>query len=235
MYRKKSLIIGGTRGIGAVIKEVFASRGDDVYTASRSASSGSRHFRVILPDDIYAHWNIDLNYLIFAHRYRGEDWADEFDITVKAIDQLINKLKDSFYAEASIVILGSNAGHFVVDEQPASYHASRAALGGLVKYYAAKLGPKGIRCNLVLPATIIKPENEHFFTQENTVRKMIERITPLRRMGNAEDVANIAGFLCSEKSSFITGQSFFIDGGLSIRGQESIAREYDEPKNSNKK
>ena len=54
-------------------------------------------------------------------------------------------------------------------------------------------------------------------------------------MGTAIDVANTVEFLCSEKSSFITGQSFFVDGGLSIRGQESIAREYNEQKHPNTK
>lgn len=124
--------------------------------------------------------------------------------------------------QIGIVILGSNAGRFVFEEESASYHASRSALEGLMKYYAATLGRKGIRCNLMLPAKIIKPENEHFFTKENNVRKLIEQITPLARMGNAKDVANAIEFLCSEKASFITGQSFFIDGGLSIIGQECI-------------
>ncbi len=235
MYSKRSLIIGGTRGIGVVIKDILTSRGDDVSTASRTISTDPKHFYVDLPDHIDINENVKLNYLVFAHRYRGTDWDDDFDITVKSIDLLINRLKNNFSSEASIVILGSNAGQFVVDEQPASYHASRAALVGLVKYYASSLGYKGIRCNLVLPTTIIKPENEHFFTEENQVRKMIERITPLRRMGTAKDVANTVEFLCSEKSSFITGQSFFVDGGLSIRGQESIAREYNEQKHSNTK
>jgi len=118
-------------------------------------------------------------------------------------------------------------------QQDASYHASRAALSGLAKYYAAILGPKGIRCNLVLPSTIIKPENEYFFTESNGVRNMIEKITPLGRMGTAVDIANMVEFLCSEKASFITGQSFFVDGGLSIVGQESIARGYAEQKPPN--
>ena len=170
--------------------------------------------------------------MIFTHRYRGQKWDDDFNITVKAVDILINQLKDSFFNEACIVILGSNAGRFILEEQSASYHASRAALEGLVKYYAATLGCKGVRCNLVLPTTIIKPENKHFFTEDNDVRKMIELITPLRRMGNAKDVANTVEFLCSEKSSFITGQSFFVDGGLSIIGQESIARNCMTQKNS---
>ncbi len=235
MLNRTTLIIGGTRGIGSVIKQALVTRGDHVYTASRSDLSDTNHFKIDLPSTIEIDNTLKLNYLIFAHRYRGQEWDDDFNITVKGVDILINQLKDSFVNEASIVILGSNAGHFVVEEQPAAYHASRAALGGLVKFYASTLGHKGIRCNSVLPTTIIKPENEHFFTEENDVRKMIEKITPLRRMGNAKDVANMVEFLCSDKSSFITGQSFFVDGGLSIIGQESIARECIEKKHPNAK
>jgi 3-oxoacyl-[acyl-carrier protein] reductase len=221
--RKKTLIVGGSRGIGSVVKQILSERGDHVYTASRSDLMDANHFKVNLPETLKIDDSLELNYLIFAHRYRGTDWDHDFNITVKSVDLLINQLKDSFLNEASIVILGSNAGRFVFEEQSASYHASRSALEGLMKYYAATLGRKGIRCNLVLPAKIIKPENEHFFTKENNVRKLIEQITPLARMGNAKDVANAIEFLCSEKASFITGQSFFIDGGLSIIGQECIA------------
>jgi len=232
MLKKTSLIIGGTRGIGSVIKHSLVKRGDQVYTASRAQSS-EKHFNVNLPDKIEIKKIVKLNYLIFAHRYRGEEWQGDFNVTVKAVDILVNQMKNIFLGEASIVVLGSNAGNFAVEEQSASYHASRAALGGLVRYYAAKLGHKGIRCNLIMPSTIIKPENEHFFTKKNSVRKMIEKITPLGRMGNALDIANMVEFLCSEKSSFITGQSFFVDGGLSIIGQESVAREYAKQKHPN--
>lgn len=233
MPNKTTLIIGGTRGIGSAITRVFIDRGDHVYTASRRDLPDSNHIKINLPDRIEIDASLKLNYLIFAHRYRGQDWDDDFSITVKACDILIDQLKDSFLDEAAIVILGSNAGHFVLGEQGASYHASRAALGGLVKYFAAKLGHRGIRCNSVLPTTLIKPENKHFFTEENETRKMIEKITPLRRMGTAKDVANTVEFLCSEKSSFITGQSIFVDGGLSIIGQESIARELTSQKHPN--
>jgi NAD(P)-dependent dehydrogenase (short-subunit alcohol dehydrogenase family) len=60
--------------------------------------------------------------------------------------------------------------------------------------------------------------------KNNKVRKMIENITPLGRMGEADDIANMVEFLCSPKSTFITGNSFFVDGGLSLVGQETIAR-----------
>ena len=120
--------------------------------------------------------------------------------------------------------MGSNASRFILDEQPANYHASRAALEGIARYYGVTLGRYGVRCNCIMPTTIIKPENKDFFTEDNEVRNMIEEITPLRRMGKADDVANLVEFLCSEKSSFITGQSFFVDGGVSLVGHESLAR-----------
>ena len=89
MYGKRSLIIGGTRGIGAVVKEVFTSRGDDVSTASRTNSADPKHFFINLPDHINLDRNIDFNYLVFAHRYRGTDWDDDFDITVIGIDETV--------------------------------------------------------------------------------------------------------------------------------------------------
>lgn len=230
-----TLIVGGTRGIGSVVKQMFLDRGDRVYTASRSVDSESNHFTIRLPDISELDKNIKPNYLVFTHRYRGTDWDDDFDVTVKSIDVVINALVDGFQSEASIVIMGSNAGQFVVDEQSASYHATRAALEGLVRYYAVKLGSLGIRCNCVLPNSVIKPENKDFFSKDNEVRKMINKITPLGRMGSAEDVAKLVEFLCSPSSKYITGQSIDIDGGLSVRGQESIARQLTELKHPNLK
>ena len=232
MSKKIALVVGGTRGIGSVITKQLTERGDQTYTVSRRKSVDSNHITVDLPNRIDFSTDIKLNYLIFAHRYRGLSWDEDFDITLKTVEQTINQFKDQFLSEASIVILSSNASQFVLQEQSASYHATRAALNGLTRYYAGTLGAKGIRCNAVLPSTIIKPENEHFFTDENEIRHMIARITPMGRMGTAQDVANMVEFLCSEKASFITGQTFFIDGGLSLIGQEWIGRENISQKNS---
>jgi len=93
MLNKKTLIIGGRRGIGSVIKQVLVDRGDHVYTASRSDLSDANHFKIDLPNKIEIDDTIKLNYLIFAHRYRGQEWGDDFNITVKAVDILINQLK----------------------------------------------------------------------------------------------------------------------------------------------
>ena len=223
----KSLIIGGTRGIGLVVRDHLLNRGDLVYTVSRSKTDEKYHINCDISKDcsVISDKIDSIDNVIFMHRYRGNDWNDEFNITVKGVDNVVNSILSKLTKNSSIVILSSNASHFVLNEQSAQYHSSRAALEGLMRYYAVMYGPKMIRCNCILPSTIIKPENEEFFLKNNNIREMIERRTPLGRMGSSEDIANVIDFLCSDKSSFITGNLFYVDGGLSMVGQESIARD----------
>jgi len=225
-----SLVTGGTRGIGSTIASVLQSRGDQVYTLSRRKNENDYHISVDLgsKNDVKKIadklGNILIDNLIFCHRYRGNDRKVEYEISVDSVCEVIEMLEDKFTESASIIIVGSTAGKFVFDEQPVEYHTSRAALESLTKYYAVRLGGQGVRCNCVLPATVIKEENRHFFTNDNPVTKLIVEITPLRNMGEAIDIAHLVEFLCSNKASFITGQCICVDGGLSVVGQESIAR-----------
>jgi NAD(P)-dependent dehydrogenase (short-subunit alcohol dehydrogenase family) len=172
---KTSLVIGGLSGIGLVIKEALIERGDKVYTASRSEIDSIDHFKIDLPSNYSINLPKKLDYLIFAQRYRGYNWDLEFDVMIKSVNLLVKSLQENFSEQSSIVILGSNAGNFVISEQSASYHASRAALLGLTKYLAVELGQYGIRCNALMPSTLIKPENSSFFSQDNQIRKTIEK------------------------------------------------------------
>jgi 3-oxoacyl-[acyl-carrier protein] reductase len=221
-----SVVIGGTSGIGSVITSNLINRGDEVYTVSRSDSPSTNHICCDISSDcsVLADLIPSVDYLIFAHRYRGDDWSQTFDVTLKGVDNVINAISNKLNIDASVAIISSNASQFIVTEQPAQYHSSRAALEGLMRYYAVVYGKNQVRFNCILPASLIKPENLDFFTKNNKVRKLIEDITPLGRMGRAEDIANIAMFLCSSKSAFLTGNSFMVDGGLSLVGQETIAR-----------
>ncbi len=223
-----SLIIGGTRGIGLVVSEHLLNRGDQVYTASRRTLEENNHISCDITKDCSClKLRVkELDNLIFTHRYRGGDWDKTFEVTVKGVENVIQTLLPNFgKSGGSVVVISSNASSFVVQEQPAEYHSSRSALQGLVRYYAAHYGKKKLRFNTVLPNTLIKPENKEFFSGDNDVKKMIEKITPLGRIGRSSDVANLVEFLCSDQSSFITGNNFFIDGGLSLVGQETIARD----------
>jgi NAD(P)-dependent dehydrogenase (short-subunit alcohol dehydrogenase family) len=133
-------------------------------------------------------------------------------------------LKDKFKKNGSIVVLRSPASNLIFDEQSLEYHTSRAALESLMRYYSERLGAQGIRCNCVLPGTLIKEENKNFFTEDNPVTKLIKEITPLDNIGKSEDIANLVEFLCSIKAPFISGQSINVNGGLSVIAQEAIAR-----------
>jgi NAD(P)-dependent dehydrogenase (short-subunit alcohol dehydrogenase family) len=121
-------------------------------------------------------------------------------------------------------MVGSMAGRFIVGEQPVGYHVAKASINQLVRYYAVALGPKGIRVNGVSPGTIARDSQGPSSAQEE-LGQLSKRIIPLGRMGTALDVAQAVEFLCSPEASFITGQEIVVDGGLSLRSQEAVARE----------
>tara|TARA_Y100000590_G_scaffold18275_1_gene21752 strand:+ start:14092 stop:14823 length:732 start_codon:yes stop_codon:yes gene_type:complete len=225
-----TVVVGGTRGIGKVISEVLSERGDLIYTISRRKIKNKNHFSLDLSNEkklkvIKKKFRSQkIKNLIFCQRYRGNDTKKEYLVSTLATKNIIENLENSFSENASIVIIASTASRMIFQGQTSEYHSSRAALESLSKYYSIKLGPKGIRCNSIMPGTIIKPENKNFFTKKNPLRKLISSITPLRKMADAMDVAYLVDFLTNEKSNLISGQNIYVDGGLSNIGQESIAR-----------
>ena len=225
MSLPRTLIVGGNRGIGSVIRHRLFNEGHFVYTSSRNSENYDHHFKNELPDVDGIPNDLELDNLVFAHRYRGISATEDFQIMIQGVENLIHRLKRNFPSGGSIVLLGSNAGSFVLDEQPGSYHCIRSGIESLTRYIAVELGKFNIRCNCVIPATVVKPENKDFFLPDNEVRKLIEKITPLKRIGLADDIAGVVFLLCSSDAAFMTGQSIFVDGGLSLVGQESIARE----------
>jgi NAD(P)-dependent dehydrogenase (short-subunit alcohol dehydrogenase family) len=226
---KLSIVTGGRGGIGSEIIRMLKDRGDTVYSIGRSDAS-SDHIQADLASEnglekiLPTLGRRKVDNLVFSHRYRGSDPREDCDISFLALDRAICSLEKSFSRNASIVILSSVAAVSVFDEQSSIYHGTRSGLEGLTRFFAARLGAKGIRCNCVLPSTLIKSSNKKFFTKTNPVRRLIEEITPISRMGSAVDIANLVEFLCSSRASFITGQSIVVDGGLSLVNQESIAR-----------
>ena len=91
------------------------------------------------------------------------------------------------------------------------YSASKAGIDQLTRSAAMELGPHGIRVNCVAPGAI---DVERTRQESPGYSDTWSRITPLRRIGAPQDVANAVLFLCSEQAAFITGQTLGIDGGL---------------------
>ena len=172
--------------------------------------------------------NGEINNLVFLQRYRdgGDVWGGELDISLTATKMVIENLADRFDRRtgSSIVIFSSNAAWFVAEEQPVGYHVAKAALVQMARYYALALGPKQIRVNCITPGTVLKEESKEFYLRNTPLQNLYRQITPLGRMGTAEEIADAVAFLCSSKASFITGQNIVVDGGISLQWQEGLAR-----------
>lgn len=246
MEKKHALIIGGTRGIGKCVVEKFLSENYIVsVVGTRTPESIEQHadrsVKYWLADivdelqlqevltDILRH-NGKLNYLVCLQRFRGngDDWSGEIETTLSATRSIIEMLREKFNDshENSIVLANSVAAHLVVDNQPLSYHVAKAGIDQMIRYYAVKLGYKGIRVNGISPSTILKDRSKDYYLKDKELYEFYQKITPLKRMGTAEEIADVIHFLCSPKSSFITGQTIVADGGLSLQWQETLAYKF---------
>lgn len=100
-----------------------------------------------------------------------------------------------------------------------AYGATKAALHQLIRVAAAELAPKGIRVNAVSPGPIDTPIFSKTGMGEAEMGEMaagIQSQIALGRFGKAEEVANVATFLASGESSFVTGQEYAVDGGMTL-------------------
>lgn len=124
---------------------------------------------------------------------------------IKAASRSMLKQKDGVILNISSIIgLMGNAGQ-------ANYAASKAGLIGLTKSAAKELGSRGIRVNAIAPG-YIKTKMTEKLSQD--VKDIMLKLIPLGKFGEAEDIANLALFLSSSSSRYITGQVIQVDGGM---------------------
>jgi 3-oxoacyl-[acyl-carrier protein] reductase len=95
------------------------------------------------------------------------------------------------------------------------YHVSKAGLNHLTRWLAVRFGSEGIRVNAVSPGLVDRDEGPKL--SDNLEHKaLVEEVVPLGRPAKTKEIAQAVAFLCSEKSSYITGQVLVVDGGLSV-------------------
>lgn len=119
---------------------------------------------------------------------------------------MMRQKKGSIINMASVVGVHGNAGQ-------CNYAASKAGLIALAKSIGQELGSRGVRANAIAPGFIDTAMTEAL--PENIRQEWIKKI-PLRRGGKVEDIANVATFLASDMSSYVTGQVIQVDGGMNM-------------------
>lgn len=94
-----------------------------------------------------------------------------------------------------------------------AYDAAKAGLRSVSRTLAMELAPQGIRINNIAPGMIATPMTEESLSDPEKARQSTQRI-PMGRPGQPQEIANVALFLASDDASYVTGSSYFVDGGL---------------------
>lgn len=224
------LIIGASSGIGASLAKQLIESGHQVYgTFNKTINTSVEGFvkfqslNVLdenpdfsfLPDmlDGVVYCPGAVNLKPFA-RVKPEDFVTDFQLqlvgAVKVIQACVAKLKNA--NNPSIVLFST-----VAMQMGFNYHSlvasSKGAVEGLTKALAAEFAPK-IRVNCIAPSITDTPLAGTLLNTDEKKEANAQR-HPLKKIGKPEDLANLAAFLLSEKSSWITGQVIHADGGMS--------------------
>jgi 3-oxoacyl-[acyl-carrier protein] reductase len=145
-------------------------------------------------------------------RMSDEDFDEVIDVNLKGVFYLTKAASKLMFKKRSgkIVNITSISG-VTGNVGQANYAASKAGVIGLTKTVAKEFAPRGIQVNAVAPGFI---QTDMTDVLDDDLKAKIQETIPLKRLGTPEDIANMVGFLASEKANYITGQVFHVDGGL---------------------
>jgi dehydrogenase/reductase SDR family member 4 len=136
------------------------------------------------------------------------------EINIKAALRLVRLTAPTMIARGggSIINIASVAG---IEPQPQGmlYSFTKAGLIMMTRSWAREFGPEGVRCNAIAPGLIQTDFSEYFWKDERYVQQL-QRSQPIPRVGRPEEISYAALYLASDEASFVTGQVFVIDGGM---------------------
>lgn len=225
---KNILLIGGSHGIGlAIIKQL--ENNHNLYVAARTnenleaincsyiafdATKDTLETSA-LPETIdgfiYCPGTINLKpFSMLSSQTFEEDMKLNFFGIVDVMHTLLPFLKQS--EQASVVFFSTVAAKIGMPFHT-SVAAAKGAIEGFAKAFAAEFAPN-IRVNVIAPSLTDTPLAKRLLGNDKKKEKMNER-HPLKRVGEMEDIANLATYLISDKSSWMTGQVLGLDGGMS--------------------
>lgn len=245
LENKVALITGAGRGIGRAIAYKYATEGADVAITDLNIDEGVQVFVEELKglgvraasyasnaaDFDAAHTVVEQIKADFGRidilvnnagitrdglmmRMTEQQWDAVINVNLKSAFNMIHAVTPIMMGQrtgsiinmASVVGVSGNAGQ-------SNYSASKAGMIGLAKSVAKELGSRGVRANAIAPGFII---TDMTAVLSEEVKKQWAAQIPLRRGGTPEDVANVATFLGSDLSSYVTGQVVHVCGGMNM-------------------
>jgi NAD(P)-dependent dehydrogenase (short-subunit alcohol dehydrogenase family) len=241
---KVALITGGTSGIGLEAAKLFRNEGARVIVSGVNPARLQEAARQLGPDVLVRHADLrvrtDIDELIATIREKfrhldvlfanaGIGFAAPLEtVTEEQIDEQFSvNFKGIFFAVQKAAPILGNGGSVVLTTSFLNsvgtpglsvLSATKAAVRSLVRSLGAELAPRGIRVNAVSPGPISTPFHGKLGLSGKELTEAatsIEAQVPLRRFGEAGEIAKAALFLASEDSSFMTGAEVVVDGGLS--------------------
>jgi len=242
LINKIAIVTGASRGIGKTIAKQLASLGVKIQLVARNEkklvdinnilnNSGCESdyticdtsqldsFQEVVNKTVQKWGSIDIlinnagitrDNLIL--RMSEEDWDTVIDTNLKGYFNGIKAVSKTMLKNryGKIINIASVIGQ-IGNSGQSNYAASKAGILGLTRSIAKELGPKNITINSIAPGYISTDMTEQL--NEQTKNILINSI-PLKQLGQPEDVANLVCFLASDLASYITGQTFNVDGGM---------------------
>jgi 2-keto-3-deoxy-L-fuconate dehydrogenase len=241
---KVALVTAAGQGIGRAIAEIFIAEGASVIAtdlADEKLNGLNAKARKKL--DVRSQDNIDalakevgaLDVLVNCAGYvhqgtifecTDRDWDFSFDLNVKSMHRMLKAFLPAMLDKKKGSIVNISSAVSSIRGVPARYvyGTTKAAVIGLTKAIAADTIRQGVRCNAICPGTIESPSLEERIDalskqtgkSNDAVRQGFVERQPMGRLGTAKEVALLALFLASDESSYITGQTHLVDGGMAL-------------------
>lgn len=223
MPTRTVLITGGARGIGSAIAGALAARGCNVVAPTRAELDLSSPESVAayvarrsdLSVDILIN-NAGINVLRSLTEIDAATWQSMLQTNLTSALSLIQGYAPGMAGRGWGRVLNvSTIFSLVTKERRAAYSMTKAALNALTRSAAVEFGPAGVLVNSLAPGYV-----DTALTRQNNSPEAIAAITatiPLRRLAQAEELAQAAAFLVSEENTYLTGQTLVVDGGFTCQ------------------
>ena len=241
---KVAVVTAAGQGIGRAIAEAFVAEGATVWATDKDVTllegipkAKKRKLDVLSTKAVNAFAekvgaiDVLVNAAGFVHHGTvlttdDKAWDFSFDLNVKAMHRTIQAFVPGMLEKGagSIINIASGAGSVRGIPNRYAYGATKAAVIGLTKAVAADYIKKGLRANAICPGTIqspsldqrIKDLAESTGVTEAAARQAFIDRQPMARLGTAEEIAWLAGYLAADESSYTTGQIHLADGGFAL-------------------